>query len=297
MKRSVAIVAVVLATALAAVGCQQMMQALEESTTEDTVLGKSVRGVNRARKAFTDLDPSEEHYVGRAVAAQILSEPRYVVSDDQALQDYVNLVGQAIVTGCDEVRHTFDGYSFAVLETDEVNAFAAPGGTILLTRGMLRQTASEDELAAVLAHEIGHVTHRHGLAAIQQANLTEAFLYLGTAAAQATMSEQDLQKLTEVFDSSVQDVVKTLVVNGYSREAETEADGAAVRYLTAAGYDPEALQRVLQRMAGTGGDGGFFATHPAPSDRMADAKPTSKPVDAAVVAQRTARYRSVVKAE
>jgi predicted Zn-dependent protease len=248
--------------------CKSVMDTLEKATSEDSVEGKLIRGANRMRKSFQDLDPSEEHYIGRSVAAEILALPQYPLEDDEARLAYVERVGMGIVATNDAVRRPFLDYRFGILATDEVNAFACPGGLILVSRGLLAQTKSEDELAAVLAHEIAHVTLRHGLAAIQKANLIEAFKYLGAGAAQATMDPEELAKVTSLFDDSVGDIVQTLVTNGYSREAEVAADELGRRFLATTGYDPQALGRVLERMGAAGGQGGMFATHPAPKDRI-----------------------------
>ena len=136
----------------------------------------------------------------------------------------MNRVGHGIAMSGDEVRHTFVGYRFAVLDTDEINAFAAPGGTIFVSRGMIERTQDEDELAGVLAHEIAHVSLRHGLAAIKKSNMISAFQYLGASAAQATLSASSCRRSPPIFDDSIQDVLTTLVKSGYSRDAEYEAD-------------------------------------------------------------------------
>jgi predicted Zn-dependent protease len=256
--------------ALSLVACAKLMETLEGATDPNSAEGKLVRGANRLRKSAQDLDPAEEHYIGRTVGAQILAMPQYVLAQDQALVDYVTRVGTGVVMSNDGVRHTFAGYHFAVLETEEVNAFACPGGTIFVTKGMLRNATTEDELAAVLAHEIAHVTHRHGLEQIKKANLAQAFQYLGSGTLQAAgQGNADLQKLTEVFDDSVKDVVGALITSGYSREAEQQADTSGREFLRQAGYDPQALTRVLSRMDRAGGAGGMFATHPAPGARLA----------------------------
>jgi predicted Zn-dependent protease len=272
--------------------CAAVMNALEGATDESTPEGKIIRGMNRARKSFQDLDPSEEHFIGRSVAAQILAMPAYPVLQDAEVTAYVDRTGQALVALNDGVRHTFLDYRFAVLATDEVNAFACPGGTIMVTRGLLRQTANEDELAAVLAHEIAHVTLRHGLEAIKQSNLAQAFTYLGSGAAQAALKDEDLQKVTSLFDESVGDVVRTLITSGYSREAEASADRLGREFLESAGYDPQALSAVLAKMQSAGGSGGMFATHPSPHDRLESlGAPLAAAVDAGAEARRTARFR------
>jgi beta-barrel assembly-enhancing protease len=278
--------------ALPIAACAEFMNALEQSTDENSAEGKLIRGANRLRKSFSDLDPSEEHYIGRSVAAQILSMPDYKLVQDQASVAYVDRIGQAIVMTNDGVRHTFADYHFAVLDTDEQNAFACPGGTILVSKGLLAQASSEDEVAAVLAHEVAHVTLAHGLQAIQKANLAEAFTYLGAGAAQAAMTPEDMQKLTGLFDSSVKDIVQTLITSGYSRDAELAADHLAVQFLANTGYDPQALGRVLAKMAAVGGHGGMFATHPAPQDRIAAlGAPLPYTGDGAALAFRQSRFQ------
>lgn len=254
--------------ALAAVpilACAAAMDTLEKATGENTAEGKLIRGANRLRKSFEDLDPSEEHFIGRSVAAEILAMSRYPLAEDEGDLAYLERVGHGLVETNDAVRRPFLDYRFGILATDEVNAFACPGGLILVTRGLLSAAESEDELAAVLAHEIAHVSLRHGVAAIRQANLTAAFGYLGAGAAQATLSDEDMAKLTDVFDDSVGDIVETLVTSGYSREAELAADALGRELIAGTGYDPQALERVLGRMHG---GGGMLATHPSPEDRI-----------------------------
>lgn len=279
--------------AFLAAACASVMSTLERATDEGSVEGKLVRGANRVRKSFQDIDPSEEHYIGRSVAAQILALPEYPLRDEESLQSYVERVGHGIVALNDGVRQPYLGYRFGILDTDEVNAFACPGGLILVSRGLLATTQSEDEVAAVLAHEIAHVTLRHGVAAIKKENLTQAFTYLGAGAAQATMDSKDLQKLTDVFGDSVGNIVQTLVTSGYSRDAELAADELGRTLLAQAGYDPQALARVLERMHG---EGGMLATHPAPSDRVAAlGEPLPYVADAAAAERRQARWASALK--
>jgi predicted Zn-dependent protease len=250
--------------------CAGVMEALENATDPDSAEGKLVRGTNRLRKSAQDLDPSEEHYIGRTVAAQIVAMPQYKLASNQAMHAYINRIGLGITMTNDGVRQTFNGYHFVVMDTDEVNALACPGGTIFISKGLLAKASSEDEVAAILAHEIAHVTLRHGLEQIKKSNLASAFQYLGSGALQAAGSNNDdLAKLATVFDDSVKDVVGALITSGYSREAEEQADHKGREYLAGAGYDPQALSRVLAKMGEVGGEGGMFATHPSPQDRQA----------------------------
>lgn len=282
---------------LALAACAEMLGALEDATDPDSAEGKLVRGANKLRKSAQDLDPSEEHYIGRTVAAQIVAMPQYKLSQDRALTAYVTRIGLGVAMTNDRVRHTFAGYHFAVLDTDEVNALACPGGTIFVTKGLLTKATSEDELAAILAHEIAHVTLRHGLEQIKKANLASAFQYLGSGALQAAGSNSaDLQQLAKVFDDSVKDVVGALITSGYSREAEAQADQLGRELLAGTGYDPQALTRVLAKMGEVGGQGGMFATHPSPADRLQTlAQSLPFTADPAGQAARAARFAAVAK--
>ena len=130
---------------------------------------------------------------------------------------------------------------------------------------MLRCCENEDELAAVLAHEICHVEKKHGLSAIKQGRLTEAFTVVAAESAKQ-LGGEDLASLTREFEGSVGDVVKTLTTSGYSRTQETSADAAAVQLLRRAGYPETAmitmLQRMDERLTDAGGLG-FAKTHPS----------------------------------
>jgi predicted Zn-dependent protease len=237
---------------------------LQDIRTEHfDMLVKSVSAVSVAARPISD---SEEYYVGRAVAARIFGE--YPLLNNQALTGYVNMVGQAVALNS-EKPDTYGGYHFAILDSAEVNAFACPGGTILITRGMLRTVRNEDELAAVLAHEVAHINHRDGIAAISKSRWTEALTIIGSEAAK-TYGSKDVAQLATIFEGSVDDVFKTLVVNGYGRSQEYEADRTALRYLAATGYEPKALEDFLVRLASSenGSGGGILKTHPACFDRL-----------------------------
>lgn len=227
------------------------------------MLTKSVKAASAAARPISD---SEEYYVGRAVAARILG--KYPLLRNPTLTEYVNLVGQAVALNS-EKPNTFGGYHFALLDSEEVNAFACPGGTILITRGMLRTVRSEDELAAVLAHEVAHVNHRDGIAAISKSRWTEALTVIGTEAAK-TYGSQDVARLADIFEGSIDDVFKTLVVNGYGRSQENDADLTSLHYLVATGYDPKALENFVARLAASesGTTGGIMKTHPATAERL-----------------------------
>ena len=167
---------------------------------------------------------------------------------------------------------TFGGWHFVLLDTDEVNAFAAPGGFVFVTRGLYATCATEEQLAAVLAHEISHVTLRHGLGAIKNERLTEAFTILGTEAVKE-YSPAQLSQLTAAFEGSINDIANQMIVSGYSQGQEFAADAEAARLAWRVGYNPAGLTEFLAALGERGkkGDKGFFSTHPPPGERLAKA--------------------------
>lgn len=241
------------------------------------------------QRSADDITPEQEYYIGRAVAATILSQ--YKPYENPEANRYVNKVGQAVALASDKPE-TYRGYRFLILDSDEINAFAAPGGFVLVTRGLLRLCRTEDELAAVLAHEVGHVQHRHGLRAIRQGRLTTAFTILALAGARE-YGRDELRQLTQAFDGSIQDISHTLMTSGYSRRLEREADEAAVTILKRVGYDPAALIRMLEEMDRQLDPGrrDFAATHPPPSTRIrAISRILDKPDPAPAPETRQARF-------
>ncbi len=219
-------------------------------------------------RTFEDITPEQEYYIGRAVSATILSQ--YTPYDNPAANAYLNELGQALALASDKPE-TFGGYRFLILDSDEINAFAAPGGFVFITRGMLRLCQTEDELAAVLAHEIGHVQHNHGLRAIKSSRLVTAFTVLAIETTR-TLAGDEMKQLTEAFEGSISDITHTMMTSGYARRLEREADAAAVMILKRVGYDPNGLKRMLEEMDRQlePGRRDFASTHPPPRDRIRD---------------------------
>jgi predicted Zn-dependent protease len=230
--------------------------------------GKAISvGSKAAQKtmvAARGISDSEEYYIGRAVAARLLA--RNSLSQNRDANTYVNEVGQAVAKKSSMPR-TYRGYHFGILETSDANAYACPGGIILITRGLIKECQNEDELAAVLAHEVAHIAHKDGVNSINKARWTEVLTSTGAEAARQ-YGGGVAGSLVSMFESSIDDVFKTLVVNGYSRAAEENADRAAVTTLTRAGYNPAALAAILGRLNSRGGGGGIFRSHPLTSQRV-----------------------------
>lgn len=222
-------------------------------------------------KASEELTPEQEHYLGRAVAARIIQ--KHPVLKDAKANRYLNQIGQALAL-YSEQPFTYGGYHFVLLDSGEVNAFAAPDGLIFVTRGMAALVSGESELAAVLAHEIAHVQNKDAVKAIKASRMTDALLLLGKDSASRYGSGLPGARLLDLFSGSVDDIVTTLVNRGYSRSQEYAADSGAKKILALAGYNPEALDdvlRVMEQRAPANGSG-FGATHPSATDRLAAVK-------------------------
>jgi len=198
----------------------------------------------------------EETAIGRQIAGNLLGAAPLV--KDRALQKYVNNVGRWVAS---QSERPDLAWHFGVIESKDLNAFAAPGGYIFVTRGLYRLLDNEAELAGVLAHEIGHVIRKHHLKILQQSKLLD----LGSqVVAQKTGGNDKAQGL---IGSGAEIMSRSL-----DKNAEFEADRIAVVLTTRAGYDAFALPAVLQQIGHFAKDDGdvalLFKTHPHPDDRL-----------------------------
>ncbi|MCW7753310.1 M48 family metalloprotease [Desulfobotulus sp. H1] len=257
-------------------GCQTMGAVSEVGTTlgvaSGTITESQAAAIKRSTaalaKSFEDITPEQEYYIGRSVGAVVLSS--YNAWENKEATNYLNLLGQTLARFASKPE-VYKGYSFLILDSDEINAFAAPGGFIFITRGMLRLCSNETELAAVLAHEIAHVSEKHGLKAIRKSRLTTALTTIAVEGAGA-FAGGHLAELTEAFGGSISDITGTLMNRGYSRAFEREADQEAVAILRACGYDPSGLPNMLAAMGKRLKPGApdFASTHPSPESRIQD---------------------------
>jgi predicted Zn-dependent protease len=248
------------------------------------------------RDSFRDITEEEEYYIGRAVSALILS--KYSVYNDPKLTQYINTVGQAVVVHSDRPE-IYAGYHFLILDTNEVNALAAPGGFIFITKGLLERCRDEETIAAILAHEVGHVAAKHGLQSIKKSRLLDAFALIGQEVTQR-YGPQELAQLTAIFEDVLADIVEDLVERGYDRKYEYEADKLGVKVSADTGYDPNGLVDFLQTMVGdsTGqSDGGWFKTHPSAKDRIGRVQTQIRGMKSVPEARdvRTSRFRKAVQ--
>lgn len=229
-------------------------------------IGKDVVDMGKQLKeAKQDFTPEQEYYIGRSVTASIL-QTYPPLKDDTAVR-YLNQITQSMAEASDQPL-TFKGYRAIILDTDEINAFAAPGGYILISRGLLKLCENEDEVAAIIAHEMGHLEHRHGIQAIKGARMKQfGKLLVGKA---GELAGGDLKEAVTVFQNGVDDIVHEMLRTGYSRDWELAADASAAGTLKRTGYAPSALISVLKKLhqhASTEKEG-WFNTHPEPTVRI-----------------------------
>lgn len=207
------------------------------------------------RTATTSLDEPEEIAVGREVAGRTLGAAPLVA--DAELQAYVNRVGRWVAMQSERPDLP---WHFGVLDTPSVNAFAAPGGYVLITRGLYEMLNSESQLAGVLGHEIGHIVQRHHVKVMQQSALVSA----GARAAQRS----DRSLLVNNLIGTGAEVM----ARGLDKDAEFEADRIGVVLAARAGYSPYGLVEVLHLLAARTADDTslalLFKTHPAPGERL-----------------------------
>lgn len=207
---------------------------------------------------FGDYSPEEENRIGKQISGNLLGAVPLV--RDDALQRYVNLVGNWVALQAGRKNTT---WHFGVLDTEDINAFAAPGGYIFLTKGLYRRLNNEAELAGVLGHEIAHVTQRHHLKVLKKSSLIGA---LGQAASsKAQGSDQMVQNL---IGNGAE-----IMARGLDKDAEFEADRVGIVFAARAGYDVWGLPTVLQDMAALPAKDNrtslLYKTHPHPADRLA----------------------------
>lgn len=257
---------------------------------------KAVKTGKQFHKATKGITPSEEYYIGRAVAANIFQ--KYPLLNNSALTEYVNEVGLT-VAGFSEKPYTYGGYHFGILNTNHVNAYACPGGIVLITKGLMRLAQNEDELAGVLAHEVAHVAHRDGISAIKKSRWTKLGVDTAVAVGEHYTPSQ-AKALTGAFSSAVGDVTKKVLNNSYGRKAEKRADASALKYMSKAGYNPNALIALIrtEQSKGVGSADDYLSMAAGPKQRIAWLKKDIKKnrMQGTIAKQRTNRFdREIAK--
>jgi hypothetical protein len=230
--------------------------------------GGQIGGIVKRAQQFHDLQitDEDEQKIGAAVSEKI--RERYGVVQDPAIHKYVTLVGSALTQHSERPQIA---WKFIVLDTDGVNALAAPGGYVHITRGALSLMHNEAELADVLGHEIIHVTEKHTLRAIQKGKAIQ-------------MGADETMASPGIFNKIV-DKATEAVMAGFGRGEELEADEKGIVVASKTGYDPKGLGAFLSTLAernkNSSSKNGLFASHPEMDERL-------KKLDGTIASQKLA---------
>lgn len=233
---------------------------------------KAVEVAPQIQQATKEYTVEEEIYLGEGIASGFLGAVK--LHADEKLQRYVNRIGRWLASQSERPDLP---WTFGVIDTDTINAFAMPGGTVIVSHGLVKRLTNESELAGVLAHEIAHVLMKHQLAAIQ----SDAGWSAAAAGAKAVASDRigrsggDVLGLkTQLANAGVDLVKDGLFLRPLDRSMEYEADRIGVVIAARGGYDPYGLVAVLTMLAQVkpedSGASITFSTHPAPANRLAE---------------------------
>jgi predicted Zn-dependent protease len=235
------------------------LAALATGTTAQAQFGdifrKATEKAQKVQQALKPMSVEEERDVGREVAAKLIAH--FHLYNNDGLTRYVNLVGSSVAA---QSERQDIGYHFAVLDSNTINAFSAPGGYIFITRGALRLCEDESQLAAVLAHEVGHVAGKHVIHIVER----DKALRSGMDEAKAyTPGSEYLQKMS-------QGILVKMLDQGLAPGDEFDADQRGVKYAHAAGYPADGLPSFLTKLDQATEQGGlsfWTRTHPPVKDR------------------------------
>jgi len=230
---------------LSIVGCAENRTRAELQAEKDEI--------NRQQLAT---EVNDELTVGKQIAARLIGHFG-LYKGNPAVTEYVNLIGQTLVqqSGRPELS-----YKFAILKSEDINAFACPGGYIFVTQGLLKSAQNEAEIAGVLAHEIAHINEKHMYSEIapkREVSSSETLVRL------MSRGKSDISgSLTKMIDSGL----KMLLVEGISKDKEYAADRAGVLYAAGSQYQPVGLLNLVRRMSGE--QTLVSKTHPPMKDRV-----------------------------
>jgi len=222
--------------------------------TPSSLNNSTVNGVMEMAKGASGVSLADEQKIGGAVAVDIVANNGGLVKDEEITRR-VALIGKALAAYCARPELNF---RFGVLNSNSINAYSAPGGYVFITRGLYDSVKNDQELAAVLAHEIEHIVKRHALKVISRSQFMKGLFDAGGSITN-----------TSAFDSGVQSITETLFTKGFDPSAEFEADKEGRALAAKVGYERSALLEFLQQLFKTDGDSKeAFPTHPPLSHRI-----------------------------
>lgn len=258
----------VLTALLAAVGCEglertatlasDILQEHPGLIEDEGDRAKWTAGLAAVRNMVDEIDTGEEIGMGQSLAVRAFASfgrPH----PDERLQAYVAKAGRVVAQQSERPSLP---YSFAVVQNDEPNALALPGGYVFISTGLLGRLKSESELACILGHEVCHVAQKHGIEIVGRDRRIASLVDFGAAL------DEDVAEYRQFIDLTYQ----KLTTEGYDRRYEWQADESGTRYAYRAGYHPEGLLPFLEASRATGVQMERYKTHPDPAERIARVK-------------------------
>lgn len=214
------------------------------------------------RRQLSFYDRNWEIDIGQQAAPGMVQEFGGEVKD-ASLREYVTDIGKRLAARTEADNPSLP-WTFTLLDSDVINAFALPGGKVFFSRGLADKMTNEAQMAGVLGHEIGHVTARHTAERVSKATLLEGAVQVAGVAADASGSTGISQALPAL------QVGSQLITLKFSRDQESEADSLGMRYMTRENYNPQAMQQVMEILKREAGDAGneWTSTHPLPETRI-----------------------------
>jgi predicted Zn-dependent protease len=251
----------------------------------------TAKDAGKILKGVTGIGPEEERNMGEAVALELIGKYGGVVRDE-AVSRRVNLVGRALGRYSD--RPQLD-WRFAVLDSDTVNAFSAPDGYVFITKALYDQAPTDDLLAAILAHEIAHITGKHALNIVSR---NEAFGALTKQVTERSGNARSADAVLKQLNLSTDLILKTLLEKGFDPQTEFAADLTGHNLAATCGYAPGGLRAVLVHLQEQGGDRKkVFVTHPPLADRIKRLPNEPAPAPVEMIANADAKDQPVGEAK
>jgi predicted Zn-dependent protease len=246
--------------ALWAIDFGGLTKALDPQKLSKTI--DTVKDAGKMAKGVAGIGPEEEHLIGDSVALEIIGNYGGLVRDTDVLRR-VNLVGRALARYSD--RPLLD-WRFGVLDSATVNAFSAPDGYVFITRGLYAQATNDALLAAILSHEIAHITNRHALKIVARGDfLTGASSFVAKRSSDVRQVNAQLAQ----FDVGIGEITKTLFEKGFDPQTEYAADKDGRGLAVTTGYAPGGLRAVLLSLKKAGENRKtMFSSHPPVTERI-----------------------------
>lgn len=238
-------------------------ESLQKAKETATKAKQTADSASKVAKGVAGIGLEEENTIGDSVAVEVIS--RYGgLSRDEVVTKRVNLVGKALAFY--SKRPALE-WRFGVLASETVNAFSAPGGSVFITQGLYDLVGENDDaLAAVLAHEIAHITERHALKIIERGELLSGAGDFAQRSSDFRQTEAQFRQ----FDLSINEIVRALFEKGFDPQTEYAADRLGRALAVTTGYAPGALRQVLIQLQSRKGAEAtaVFSTHPPLAERV-----------------------------